>query len=77
MDSSHHIESISQVLPTYTATLNSNKMFQRLFSTIQPSNSSSIEGEEVVNPNISLSAKLQNIMDKSNEAKKCSNTEWN
>ena len=43
----HHIEGILQVLHKSTATSNGKKMFQRLFSTIQPSNSSSSEGEEV------------------------------
>ena len=52
-------------------------MFQRLFSTVQPSNSSSSESEEIVNPNMTLSEKFQNIIDKCNEAKKCSNTERN
>ena len=44
---------------------------------MQPSNPSFSEGEEVVNPNMTLSEKLQNIMDQCNEAEKCSNTEHN
>ena len=75
--SSHHIEGISQVLPKSTATSNSNKMFQRFLSTVQPSNSSSSEGEEVVDSNRTLSEKLQNIVDKCNKAEKCSNAERN
>ena len=35
------------------------------------------EGGEVVNSFTTLSYKLQNIMDKCNEAEKCSNTERN
>ena len=73
---SHHIEGISQVLPTSTATLNSKKIFRRFLSTVQPSNSSSSEGEEV-DSNRNLSEKLENIMDKCNEAEKCSNVERN
>ena len=52
-------------------------MFQRLFSTVRPSNSSSSEGKEVVNPNMTLSEKLQSIMNKCNEDEKCSNAERN
>ena len=47
--SSHHIEGISQVLPKSTS--NSKKTFQRLFNTVHPSDSSSNEGEEIVNSN--------------------------
>ena len=54
-----------------------NYEFQRLFSTVQPSNSSSSEGEEVVDSNMNLSEKLQNIVDKYNKAEKCSNAERN
>ena len=71
----YHIEGISYVLPTSTATSNSKKIFQRFLSTVQPSNSSSSESEEVVESNKTLSEKLQNIMDKCNEAEKCNNTE--
>ena len=71
----HHIEGISQVLPMSIATSNSKKTFQRFLSAVQPSNSSSSEGEEVVDSNRTLSEKLENIMDKCNEAEKCSNTE--
>ena len=74
---SHHIEGISQVLPKSTATSNSKKIFQRFLSTVQPSNSNSSEGEEVVDSNITLSDKLQNFIDKCNEAENCSNTERN
>ena len=73
----HHIEGISQALSKSTITSDSKKIFQRLFSTVQLSNSSSSEGEEVVNTNMTLSEKLQNIVDKCNEAEKCSNTEPN
>ena len=73
----HHIEGISQVLPMSIATSNWKKMFQQFLSAVQPSNSSSIEGEEVVDSNRTLSQKLQNIMDKCNEAEKYSNTEGN
>ena len=65
------------MLPKSNATPNSKKMFQRLFSTVELSNSSSSEGEEVVDSNRTLSEKLQNIMDKCNEAEKCSNAERN
>ena len=75
--SSHHIEGISHVLSTSTATLNKKYIFQRFLSTVQPSNSSSSEGEEVVDSNMTLSEKLQNIMNKYNEAAECSNTERN
>ena len=75
--SSHHIEGISQVLPMSIATSNSKKIFQRFLSTVQPSNSSSSEGEEVVDSNMTLSEKLQNIVDKCNKAEKCSNAERN
>ena len=75
--SSHHIEGISQVLPMSIATSNLKKMFQLLFSTVQLSNSSSNEGDETVDWNMTLSEKLQNIMEKCNEAEKFSNTEWN
>ena len=75
--SSHHIEGISQVLPTSTATSNPKKIFQRFLSTIQPSNSSSSEGEEVVDSNMALSEKHQNGVDKCNEFEKCSNGERN
>ena len=61
--SSYHIEGISQVLPKSTATSNSKKIFQRLFSTVQPSNPSSSDGENVVELNMTISEKLQNIMD--------------
>ena len=57
----HHIEGIPQVLPKSTATSNFKKLFQRLFSIVQPSNSS--EDEEVVNRNMTLSEKFQNIID--------------
>ena len=67
----HHIEGISQVLPKSTATSNSKKMFQRLFSTVQPSNSNSSKGEEVMDSNMTFSEKLQNIMDKWSETEKC------
>ena len=53
--SSHHIEGISQVLPKSTTISNSKKMFQRFFSAVQPSNSRSSEGEEVVDSNRTLS----------------------
>ena len=66
--SSHHIEGISQVLPKSTATSNSTKMFQRFLITVQPSNSSSSEGEKVVDSNITLPEKLQNIVDICNKA---------
>ena len=75
--SCHHIEGISQVLPTSTATSNPKKIFQRFLSTIQPSNSSSSEGEEVADSNMNLSEKLQNIVDKCNKAEKCSNAKRN
>ena len=75
--SSHHIEGISQVLPKSTATSNSKKMFQRFLSAVHPSNSSSSEGEEVVDSNMTLSEKLQNIVDKYNKVEKCSNAERN
>ena len=52
--SSHHIEGISQVLPKSTATSNSNKMFQQFLNTVQPSNTSSSVGEEVVDSNTTL-----------------------
>ena len=52
-------------------------MFQQFFRTVQPSNSNSSVGEEVVNPYMNISEKLQNIMDKSKGAEKCSNTEGN
>ena len=55
----YHIEGMSQVLPKSTAILNSKKIFQRFLSTVQPSNSSSSEGEEVVDSNRNLSEKLQ------------------
>ena len=71
--SSHNIEGIPQVLPKSTVTSNSKKMFQQFFRTVQSSNSSSSEGEEVVNPNTTLSEKLHNIIGKRNEAEKCSN----
>ena len=74
---SHYIEGISHVLPKSTATSYSNKMFQRFLSTVQPSNSSSSEGKEVVDSNMTLSEKLQNIVNKCNKAEKCSNTERN
>ena len=64
--SSHHIEDISQVLLKSTVNSNSKKKFQRLLITVQPSNSSSSEGEEVVDSYMNLSEKLQNIMDKCN-----------
>ena len=67
-NSSHHIEGISQLLPKSTATSNSNKMFQRLFCAVLPLKASCSEGEEVVDSNITLSEKFQNIMDKCNEA---------
>ena len=50
-------------------------MFQRLFSTIQPSNSSSSESEEIVDINMNLSEKLQTIMNKCNEDENFSNIE--
>ena len=75
--SSHHIEGISQVLPKSTATSNSNKMFQRFLSTVQPSNSSSSEGKEVVDSNMTLSEKFQIIVKKCNNTEKCSNAERN
>ena len=43
----------------------------------QQSNSSSSEDKDVVDPNMTLSEKLQNIIDKCNEAEKFSNTEQN
>ena len=73
----HYIEGISQVLPKSTATSNSNKMFQRFLSIVQPSISSSSEGEEVVDSNMTLSEKLQNIVDKCNKVENCSNAERN
>ena len=75
--SSDHIEGISQVLSTSTATSNSKKIFQRFLSTIQPSNSSSSEGEEVADSNMNLSEELQNIVEKCNKAEKCSNAKRN
>ena len=74
---SHHIEGISQELPKNTATSNSKKMFQRLLNTVQPSNSSSSEDEEVVDSNITLLEKLTNILNICNKAEKCSNAERN
>ena len=71
----HHIEGISQVLPMSIATSNSKKMFQRFLSAVKPSSSS--EGEEEVDSNRTLSEKLENIMDKCNEAEKCSNVQRN
>ena len=65
------------MLPTSIATSNSKKIFHRFLSTIQPSNSSSSEGEGVVDSNMNLSEKLQNIVDKCNRAEKCSNAERN
>ena len=59
--SSHYIEGILQVLLKSTVTSNSKKMFQRIFNKILLSNSSSSEGEEVVNLNMTLPEKLQNI----------------
>ena len=53
------------------------KMFQRFFSTVQPSNSSFSVGEEVVDSNTTLKEKLQNIVDKCNKAEMCSNAERN
>jgi len=73
----HHIEGISQVLPMSIATSNSKTMFQRFLSAVHPSNSSSSEDEEVVDSNRTLSEKLENIIDKCNEAEKCSNVERN
>ena len=64
-----------KALPMSIATSNSKKMFQRFLSAVQPSNSSSSEGEKVLDSNRTLSEKLQNIMEKCNEAEKCSNTE--
>ena len=76
--SSHRIKGISQVFhKSTTPTSNSNKMFQHHYSTFQPSNSCYSKVEEVVDSNMALSEKLQNIMDKCNEAEKCSNTEPN
>ena len=43
-------------------------MFQWLFSTVQPWNLSSTEGEEVVDSDTTFLENLQNIMDKCNEA---------
>ena len=63
------------MFPKSAVTSNWKKMFQRLFSTVQPSTWNSSEGEKVVNPKMTLSEKLQNIVDKNNEAEKCSNTE--
>ena len=68
---------ITQVLPKSTATSNSNKIFQRFLSIVQPSNSSSTEREEVVDSNITRSEKLKNIVDKCNNAEKCRNAERN
>ena len=52
------------------------EIVSRHFSIIvQPSNSTSNEGEKVMDSDTILSEKLQNIMDKYNEAKECSNTE--
>ena len=67
---------ISQELNKSTANSYTKKLFQRLISIIvQPSNLSSNEGEIVIDSDTTLSEKLQKIMDKCNEAEKCSNTE--
>ena len=59
-----------------TATSYTKELFQRLFSIIvQPSKSSSNEGENEMDSDTTLSEKLQNVMDKCYEAKKCNNAE--
>ena len=65
------------MLPKSTDTSNSKKIFQRFLSTVHSSNSSSNEDEEVVDSNMTLSEKLQNIGDNCNKAEKCSNAERN